>query len=450
MKFRHSLLVRYLLLITAALVLWPFVLPLYYLPKYTLDKEMQQKVKYIDTKKLEQMWNDEAEKLDGASPDQVDKRIHSLKERYSMATMFWVDAAGKTQIKLPEKKSIPDQWTFQESAKFMKENVDNDLFTIVAFIGGDQSQGFMVFQVPLFVTQPPSFSFIDDKFLLVYSVLVFAIFLIASWVFFSKIRRRLVQLQTAMAEVDKDGIPKKILVRKKDEIAQLGSVFNHMIDELKSSRKRELEEEALRKQLIANISHDLRTPLTTIRGHAYSLQKETLSPKGKASLHLIERKVDALSQLLENLLSYTLLSAGKYTLQQKETDIIRLTRTSVAGWFPVFEKEGFEVEVHLTEKAFMWNVDPHWFTRILDNLFQNVVRHAKAGRYVGVSLEELDGRIAIVVEDKGPGMDSISNEKGAGIGLSIVSLMLQEMNLDWKITSSMNGTHVYLYEKVGL
>ncbi|CAG9612607.1 Phosphotransferase RcsD [Bacillus rhizoplanae] len=450
MKFRHSLLVRYLLIITTALVLWPFVLPLYYLPKYTLDKDMQQKVKYMDTKKLEQMWNDEAAKLNGAPPDQVDKQLRSLKERYSMATMFWVDAAGKTQLKLPEKKSIPDQWTFQESTKFMKKNVDNDLFTIIAFIGGDQSQGFMVFQVPLSVTQPPGLSAIDDKFLLVYAVLVFAIFLITSWVFFSKIRRRLVQLQTAMAEVDENGIPQKILIRKKDEIAQLGSAFNHMIDELINSRKREQEEEALRKQLIANISHDLRTPLTTIRGHAYSLQKETLSPKGRESLHLIERKVDALSQLLENLLSYTLLSAGKYTLQQKETDIIRLTRTSAAGWFPVFEKEGFEVEVRLSKKALMWNVDPHWFTRILDNLFQNAVRHAKAGRYVGVSLEELDGRTAVVVEDKGPGMDSISSEKGAGIGLSIVSLMLQEMNLEWKITSSTNGTRIYLYKKVEL
>ncbi|PHA00117.1 two-component sensor histidine kinase [Bacillus pseudomycoides] len=450
MKFRHSLLARYLLIITTALVLWPFVLPLYYLPKFTLDKEMHQKVKYMDTKKLEQMWNDEAAKLNGAPPDQVDKQLRSLKERYSMATMFWVDAAGKTQLKLPEKQSIPDQWTFQESTKFMKKNVDNDLFTMIAFIGGDQSQGFMVFQVPLSVTKPPNLSAVDDKFLLVYAALVFAIFLITSWVFFSKIRKRLVQLQTAMAEVDENGIPQKILVRKKDEIAQLGLAFNHMIDELTNSRKRELEEEALRKQLIANISHDLRTPLTTIRGHAYSLQKETLSPKGRESLHLIERKVDALSQLLENLLSYTLLSAGKYTLQQKETDIIRLTRTSAAGWFPVFEKEGFEVEVRLSEKALMWNIDPHWFTRILDNLFQNAVRHAKAGRYVGISLEELDGRTAIVIEDKGPGMDSISNEKGAGIGLSIVSLMLQEMNLEWKITSSTNGTRIYLYEKIEL
>lgn len=450
MKFRHSLLARYLLIITTALVLWPFVLPLYYLPKFTLDKEMHQKVKYMDTKKLEQMWNDEAAKLNGAPPDQVDKQLRSLKERYSMATMFWVDAAGKTQLKLPEKQSIPDQWTFQESTKFMKKNVDNDLFTMIAFIGGDQSQGFMVFQVPLSVTKPPNLSAVDDKFLLVYAALVFAIFLITSWVFFSKIRKRLVQLQTAMAEVDENGIPQKILVRKKDEIAQLGLAFNHMIDELTNSRKRELEEEALRKQLIANISHDLRTPLTTIRGHAYSLQKETLSPKGRESLHLIERKVDALSELLENLLSYTLLSAGKYTLQQKETDIIRLTRTSAAGWFPVFEKEGFEVEVRLSEKALMWNIDPHWFTRILDNLFQNAVRHAKAGRYVGISLEELDGRTAIVIEDKGPGMDSISNEKGAGIGLSIVSLMLQEMNLEWKITSSTNGTRIYLYEKIEL
>src|SRR5690606_31635953 len=150
---------------------------------------------------------------------------------------------------------------------------------------------------------------------------------------------------------------------------QLGQAFNHMIDDLESSRKREQEEEALRKQLIANISHDLRTPLTTIRGHAYTLQKENLSTKGKESLLLIENKVDMLSMLLDNLLSFSLLSAGKYPIERSKTDVTRVLRTSVASWYPIFEKEGFEVNIQLLEKAAYWDIDPHWFTSILDNLF---------------------------------------------------------------------------------
>jgi signal transduction histidine kinase len=412
-----------------------------------LDKDRKQKIMYLDTKQLEHIWQREAKKLNGATPDEIDKRIRTLKEQYSMATIFWVDGDGKTQLMLPYQINIPNQWTFHESVEFMKKSVGTGPFTMVAYIGDDSNQGFLVFQVPHSLTDPPGTTANNDMYLLLFGFLVFVLFLFISWLFFSKIRRRLVQLQTVMTEVGETGLPDKVTVSKRDEIGQLGLSFNHMIDELTKSRKRELEEEVLRKQLIANISHDLRTPLTTIRGHAYSLQKESLSSKGEESLQIIENKIDMLSQLLDNLLSYTLLSAGKFTIERKETDMMRLIRVSLASWYPVFEKEGFEVDVQLQEKILIWNVDPHWFTRIIDNLFQNVVRHAKSGRYIGVLTEEKEGRNFIIIEDKGPGMNSSSKEKGAEIGLSIVSLMLKEMNLDWEIESSSNGTRIYLYEK---
>ncbi|GHI01167.1 sensor histidine kinase [Neobacillus kokaensis] len=447
MKFRNSLLTKYLLIISAALVLWPIVLPVYYLPKHFLDKDSKEKIIYMDTQELERMWHREAKKLNGATSDKIDKRLRTLKRQYSKAMIFWVDANGKTKLKLPNRRNIPNKWTLHDSVEFMKKSVGTGPFTIVAYIGGDSNQGFMVFQVPHSLTDPLSISVNDDVYLLLYGFLVFVLFLFISWLFFSKIRRRLVQLQTAMTEVGENGIPNKVAVSRLDEVGQLGLSFNHMIDELTKSRMREQEEEVLRKQLIANISHDLRTPLTIIRGHAYSLQKESLSLKGKESLHLIESKVDLLGQLFDNLLAYTLLSAGKYTMEQKKTDMVRLLRASLASWYPVFEKEGFEVDVRLSEKVLIWNVDPQWFTRVLDNLFQNVVRHAKSGRYISVHTEEQEGKNVIIIEDKGPGINSGSQEKGAEMGLSIVSLMLKEMNLDWKIESSSSGTRIYLLEK---
>ncbi|AZU60750.1 HAMP domain-containing sensor histidine kinase [Neobacillus mesonae] len=447
MKIRNSLLTKYLLIISAALVLWPIVLPVYYLPKSFLDKDSKEKIIYMDTQELERMWQREAEKLDGATSDKIDKRLRTLKKQYSKAMIFWVDGSGKTKQMLPNQRNIPNQWTIQESVQFMKKSVGTGPFTIVAYIGGDSDQGFMVFQVPHSLTDPLSISVNEDVYLLLYGFLVFVLFLFISWLFFSKIRRRLVQLQTAMTEVGVTGLPNKVTVMRLDEIGQLGISFNHMIDELTKSRNREQEEEVLRKQLIANISHDLRTPLTTIRGHAYSLKKESLSLKGQESLYLIESKVDMLSRLLDNLLAYTLLSAGKYTMERKMTDMVRLLRSSLASWYPVFEKEGFEVNVRLPDQVLIWNIDPQWFTRVLDNLFQNVVRHAKTGRYISVHTEEQDEKNVIIIEDKGPGMNAGSQEKGAEIGLSIVSLMLKEMNLDWKIESSSSGTRIYVFEK---
>jgi signal transduction histidine kinase len=446
MKWRKSLLTKYLLFIVVALAIWPLALPLYYLPGMLFDNEATQKSKYLDTQKLELMWQEEANKLDGAPSEHVSKQLRSLKEKYATATMFWVDGSGKTRLKLSDdSKSIPDEWTFATNMTFSGKSVGNGPFTIIAFIGGDPKQGVMVFQVPLSLTKPPSLSVIEDKHLLAYTFFVFIVFLFVSWLFFSRIHKRLVHLQNAMTQADQTGIPATIVVNKQDEIGELGSAFNHMIGVLNLSKKREQEEERLRKELISSLSHDLRTPLTTIRGHAYSLQKEQLTPKGKESLHLIESKVSVLDQLLENLLSYTLLTSGKLTLQKKTTDMIRLIRTSAAGWYPVFEKDHFEVDVRLPETSLIWVIDPQWFQRILDNLFQNVLRHAQSGRYIAVYTEELDDGMAIVIEDKGPGMEEVSARRGAGIGLSIVSLMLKEMNLQWKISSSTNGTRIHIY-----
>jgi len=98
----------------------------------------------------------------------------------------------------------------------------------------------------------------------------------------------------------------------------------------------------------------------------------------------------------------------------------------------------------LPERSLIWNIDPIWFKSILDNLFQNVIRHAYSGKYIGVHSIERKGSIFIVIKDKGKGFEHASEVKGIGIGLSIVSLMIKEMNLDWEISTSSEGTRIFL------
>ena len=248
-----------------------------------------------------------------------------------------------------------------------------------------------------------------------------------------------------MSKPAANGIPVPLDVKKQDEIGQLEESFNRMVHQLEESRKREKEEEELRRQLIANLSHDLRTPLTTIRGHAYRLNKEPLSEKGRQSLEIVDQKVEYLGQLTENLLSYTLLSAGKYPFHPKKSNVIQLMKKSCAAWYPVFENEGFEIELEIPDNAIYWDVDVQWFERILDNLFQNILRHANMGKWISVRVEISHGQSVMIIEDKGLGMGRESTEKGAGIGLSIVSLMLKEMKIKWEIDSTEQGTQIRLF-----
>lgn len=451
MKRSNSLLIRYLLIILLALLLLPMIFPLsvlvYYLPETVASlrgRGMEQSNPYPSRQELTEMWHKEALQLDGAQPEAISARLADLHGELGEARMFWVDGERRTVTALPWQE-LPERWTAGDSIVFMKKSYGGDPFTVVAFIGEAPEQGFMVLQVDHAVLDHNGQRLMSNRYLIGMLSVGFLLFLFLSWSFFYRFRKRLVLLEQAMSSQDREGIPYPVEVKREDEIGQLEHAFNRMIEELRTSRGREAKEEALRKQLIASLSHDLRTPLTIIRSHAYTLGKDELSPQARQSVALIETKADDLHRLIDNLLSYSLLAAGKYPLERRPVDMVRFLRATAAGWYPLLEAEGFEIQVSLPEQAVYWQADPQWLTRILDNLLQNVVRHAKSGRYAGILLEEQEGRSAVVIEDKGPGLHAASEKKGAGIGLEIVALMAKELGLGFEAASTQQGSRMILY-----
>jgi len=281
-----------------------------------------------------------------------------------------------------------------------------------------------------------------------FTVLLFGFIIVAfvvlSWLFFLRLRKRLTRLQEVMSfSANNNSFPKPISVQtdRMDEIDQLGSSFNWMIQQLEDSRKREYEEELLRHRLIANLSHDLRTPLTILRGHITRLNKKSMIFEGQDSLAEMNHTITRVGNLMDDLLSYTLLTSGKHPFHPTSTDIVRLVRASVAEWYPAFEEKEIQLDVDLpTEKTFYWEADPRWMARVLDNLFQNILRHAAEGKYTNIVID-VEKELIIVV-DRGPGMDNSSYEGGAGIGLSASNYMLKKMKLKADFTSNENGTRV--------
>ncbi|HZG84754.1 HAMP domain-containing sensor histidine kinase [Paenibacillus sp.] len=389
---------------------------------------------------LERLWHEEASTLAGAPPGRVERRLAAWKESYPEASVVWVDASGRTRLQLPGETPFPDRWTLPETIRFMKEGYDSDPFTVVALLGEEGEGGFLAIQLPRSLFSKVKYGAAEYA-AIVGVLLVLALFMALSAFFFFLVRRRLLRLRDAMTSPAEDGLPRPVAARRPDEIGLLEEAFNEMLAELKRSRAREREEESLRRRLIANLSHDLRTPLTAIRGHAHRLGQEADGAESRESAALIDRKIGQMDRLIDNLLSYTLLSAGKYPYRPQPTDVVRLARMSVAGWYPVFEREGFEVDVDLPDRPVLWEIDPAWLERVIDNVFQNVLRHASDGKYVGLRLRvESNDAAALSIEDRGPGMTGDSPGKGAGIGLSIAEMMLREMRLQWSVDTGPGGT----------
>ncbi|KFM98615.1 sensor histidine kinase [Bacillus clarus] len=441
-----SLLRRYLFIIFAAIALLPLVVPLSSLLFVKYIELMGDYKATYSSVEIEEEWRNKAEKLQGKNPERIERTFQMFLEKYPESSMFWVDGLGKTNFQIPEKQNIPREWHVSDAVAFMKKSFEGDPYTVVSYIGKEDA--FMVFQIPRKYLNAPIVQ-IREKYAVVFELVIigcFAIFIVCSIIFFLKIRKRLLKLQKAMEFSQDQTLPSQIVISKQDEIGLLEESFNQMISVLQQSRFKEQEEEQFRRKLIADLSHDLRTPLTTMRAQIDSLKEEIISEKGYQTMGIIDEKINYVAELIENLLSYSLITAKKYPFNPEQTDMTRLMRTFIASWYDILDEKGFEVDIVIPEKPLFWNVDVNWFQRIIDNVIQNVIRHAEDGKFIGIYINHEEDTITVV--DHGPGFQNVhSPNKGMGIGLSIIAVMAKEMEIEWCIESNDAGAK-HIFKKI--
>ncbi|WP_393959860.1 ATP-binding protein [Priestia megaterium] len=448
MNIKQSLIMKYILIMIVAVLIIPvsFFGGAWLITVSIMRIQGLLNEEYKGKSYYEQMWNEEAQKLEGANEETINKKLKLLKKKYPEASMFWVNAAGQTKLPFPYNESLPKKWSSSYTAEFIKSRYGNDPYTVLAFIGADKKQGFMVIEVPEKAVELP-IQKLDPAYYNIYLGFVFIIvlsFIVLSLFFFVQIRKRLRALQTAMNNKDEQGIPLPVVSGSTDEIGQLEQSFNQMVKQLHESRNREQQEEQLRQDLIMSLSHDLRTPLTTVRTHIYQLKNEEVTLNVQQALEVIDTKVEFVSSLIDNLFSYTLLLNGKYPYREEEIDMVRFLRKSIAQWYPLFEEANMEVGIQLSSQSIYWYGDVQWLERIIDNLCQNVIRHAKEGRFIGFRLVQNNGSSSLIIFDKGSGFKKNSETKQNGVGLAIVDAMIKEMELTWSIHSTKNGTNIQI------
>jgi len=432
-KLFGSLQAKYMIIILFALGLFQVA----YIGGAIAFTSLSNQIDQSDTPEFEEVENSWHAAADRTAADEagVEQLYKEWSERFPEAGMFWISSDGQLLSSWNVQVELQHQWSQADIVAFMKSRYGKDPYTVVAFVGGDEQNGFVVIELPRELFQSP-YMHVYDQFgvwLLGGIFIILVIFIVISYLFFRSIRKRLLHLQHAMSRRNDDGLPEPIHVKRPDEIGQLEHAFNDMVGQLNDGRQRELNEEQIRRELIANLSHDIRTPLTKLRANAYTVSKFTLPDEASAALQTMDSSVRHIDELVDNLLAYTLLSSAQYRYEPKLLQIDRFLREHIAAWYAVFEQHGFEIDMRLSElHSTAWEVDPIWMKRMFDNLLQNVLRHACEGKYVAIETEACQGYDAIRIVDRGQGRDAMTDNKGAGIGLSIVQMMVEGMGLTWQ------------------
>lgn len=200
--------------------------------------------------------------------------------------------------------------------------------------------------------------------------------------------------------------------------------------------RRALQQEAaarrLRDRFLANVSHDLKTPLTGLRLHAELLGAEDLDAATRQRYGAVVRAEGArLSALVEDLLELSALQQGRRQVEVEPVDLAATVRAEAEAWRPLFEREGtaLRVDVHGDAEAL---ADPVALGRIVTNLLQNAMRHGRPPRDGGPSWVRLEAGPGprVVVRDNGPGVPAALREQlfartlrrapvGEGLGLGL-------------------------------
>jgi two-component system OmpR family sensor kinase/two-component system sensor histidine kinase BaeS len=203
----------------------------------------------------------------------------------------------------------------------------------------------------------------------------------------------------------------------------LAHSFNTMTAKLQSADRQ-------RRELMADLAHELRTPLSVLQGRIEGLIDGVYKPEpGEFEQLLDQTKV--LSRLIEDLRTLALSDAGVLTLQRETTDLVHLVRTAVRNFEAEAKRQSVDLRVHVPSYPVALDVDAVRIQEVLVNLLSNALQHASNGHAVDVTLAKYPDGIVITVKDDGSGMsqDNVAHlfdrfykragSQGSGLGLTI-------------------------------
>ncbi len=265
---------------------------------------------------------------------------------------------------------------------------------------------------------------------------------LVAWQMSRRMAGPLVEAMEATGRIASGDLASRVPVRHGDypEFASLAGSINDMAQSLEDGRARE-------RQLLLSVSHDLRTPLTSIRGFAEAIQDGAIEDSAQAA-DVIIAESRRLERLVGDLLDLTKLEARQMSIALRPTDAAEVVATTAEGFRPAAARSGLAIAVRLPDdegRAAVTSVtaDPDRLAQLLANLLENAMTFARTTVTVGLAGDPGSGGCVVTVDDDGPGIaqgelqrvferfyraDRGPNRRmGSGLGLAIVAELAAAM-----------------------
>ena len=299
----------------------------------------------------------------------------------------------------------------------------------------------------------------DVVVILIYVIFGIGIFTVTFLLLQEKSMRYIGRISDAMLRISEGDLNITVDIEGDDEFSVMAASLNKMVEDLKELMDKEREAERTKNELITNIAHDLRTPLTSIIGYLELLSKEGfVDPEvQKKYIGIAYVKTKRLEKLIEDLFGFTKLNYGKISMNVSKVDVIKLLSQLLEEFYPSFMDKNLSYELQSNVPVLIVSADANLLARLFDNLINNAIKYGADGKRILVKVHGTDELVTIQVvnygyvipEDELPlifnkfyrvEQSRSTNTGGTGLGLAISKSIVDMHGGTIDVTSDLSGT----------
>lgn len=291
---------------------------------------------------------------------------------------------------------------------------------------------------------------------LIFGILLFSVtFMILQEPYIRYISR----ISEAVQNISEGDLNTVIDVIGDDEFSSMAANLNHMAADIKKLMEKERESERTKNELITNVAHDLRTPLTSIIGYLELLAGNQQVPADMQHkyIEIAYGKSRRLQKLIEDLFGFTKLNCGKIAMHVGQIDIVKLLGQLVEEAYPNFVEKGLSYDLQSNVPAKIINADGNLLARLFDNLIGNAIKYGADGKRVLVKIHAEGETVTVSVTNYGYAIPAdelplifnkfyrveqsrSSSTGGTGLGLAIAKEIVDMHGGTISVASDLNGT----------
>ena len=299
----------------------------------------------------------------------------------------------------------------------------------------------------------------DVVVILRYVLFGILVFTVTFMILQEKSLRYITKISDAMQNISEGDLNVTVEVEGDDEFSSMAANLNKMVEELKELMDKERESERTKNELITNVAHDLRTPLTSIIGYLELLSGDVkLDPElQKKYINIAYVKTKRLEKLIEDLFGFTKMNYGKLTMHVAQVDVVKLLSQLLEEFYPSFVDKNLSYELQSNVPAKVITADGNLLARLFDNLINNAIKYGADGKRIMVKLHADDEIVTVSVINYGYVIPAdelplifnkfyrveqsrSTNTGGTGLGLAISKNIVDMHGGTITVTSDLSGT----------